>query len=88
MTKINISVSQTGQNAVLHTMLAGTFLSRAGYFMTWPYLSVVLYRQFGLSASLIGVIFICGMNKLPGFQIYHHISPLMSTLSWKNRDIH
>lgn len=57
MTKINISVSQTGQNAVLHTMLAGTFLSRAGYFMTWPYLSVVLYRQFELSASLIGVIF-------------------------------
>ncbi|WP_264272827.1 MFS transporter [Duffyella gerundensis] len=43
--------------AVIYTMLLGTFLSRAGYFMTWPYLSLVLYRDFGLSASLIGAIF-------------------------------
>ncbi|WP_264289311.1 MFS transporter [Duffyella gerundensis] len=25
--------------------------------MTWPYLSLVLYRDYGLSASLIGAIF-------------------------------
>lgn len=43
--------------AVIYTMLLGTFLSRAGYFMTWPYLSLVLYRDYGLSASLIGAIF-------------------------------
>lgn len=42
---------------VIGTMLAGTFLSRMGYFMTWPYLSVVLYQQFKLSAIIIGTIF-------------------------------
>ncbi|WP_312045576.1 MFS transporter [Erwinia sp.] len=57
MTNLNLLVAQQKQFAVIHTMLAGTFLSRAGYFMVWPYLSVTLYRNFQLSASLIGAIF-------------------------------
>ena len=57
MTNLNLSLAQPKQLAVIHTMLAGTFLSRAGYFMVWPYLSVELYRQFQLSALQIGAIF-------------------------------
>ncbi|MFU9136978.1 MFS transporter [Erwinia tasmaniensis] len=57
MTHLEIPAEQPNPLTVIHTMLAGTFLSRAGYFMVWPYLSVELYRHFHLSASLIGAIF-------------------------------
>lgn len=57
MAHLNLPQTNPERLTVIHTMLAGTFLSRAGYFMVWPYLSVVLYRQFQLSASQIGAIF-------------------------------
>lgn len=41
----------------VNIMLLGTFLTRIGYFMVWPYLSVILYKNFSLSASKIGFIF-------------------------------
>jgi MFS family permease len=41
----------------VNVMLLGTFLTRVGYFMVWPYLAVILYEKFNLSASKIGFIF-------------------------------
>ncbi|EAV3944761.1 MFS transporter [Salmonella enterica] len=38
----------------IHVMLAGTFLTRGAYFMVWPFLAVLLYRQFHFSATAIG----------------------------------
>ncbi|TQV88160.1 MDR family MFS transporter [Aliikangiella coralliicola] len=36
--------------------LIGTFITRGSYFMVWPFLAVLLYRQFSLSATDIGLI--------------------------------
>ncbi|WP_413730135.1 MFS transporter [Sodalis sp. RH22] len=41
----------------VNILLLGTFLTRVGYFMVWPYLAVILYEKFTLSASEIGFIF-------------------------------
>ncbi len=35
-------------------MLLGTLLTRAAYFMVWPFLAMILYRQFNMSATGIG----------------------------------
>lgn len=37
-------------------VLGGTLLTRAAFFMVWPFLAVILEREFGLSASQIGSI--------------------------------
>ena len=37
-------------------LIGGTFLTRLAYFMIWPYLALILYRQFGLSAAEVGII--------------------------------
>lgn len=41
---------------LVHVILLGTFLSRFAFFMVWPYLGLMLYRQFGLSATDSGLI--------------------------------
>ncbi|VTP61747.1 MFS transporter, aromatic acid:H+ symporter (AAHS) family [Serratia rubidaea] len=50
--------------AEIHLMLAGTLLTRGAYYMVWPFLAVLLYRQFHLSATAIGVLLavatVCG----------------------------
>ena len=37
-------------------VLSGTFFTSASYFMVWPYLSLILYKNFNLSATKIGLI--------------------------------
>ncbi|MDC9581608.1 MFS transporter [Xenorhabdus sp. PR6a] len=48
----------------IHVMLAGTLLTRGSYFMVWPFLAILLYRQFHFSATTIGSLLsiatICG----------------------------
>lgn len=48
----------------IHLMLAGTLLTRGAYYMVWPFLAVLLYRQFHLSATAIGALLavatVCG----------------------------
>lgn len=40
----------------IHVMMAGTMLTRGAYFMVWPFIAILLYRQFHLSATLIGAL--------------------------------
>ncbi|MGL5031117.1 MAG: MDR family MFS transporter [Aeromonas sp.] len=35
-------------------VIGGTFMVRTSYYMVWPFLSILLYQQYGLSASMIG----------------------------------
>ncbi|MDC9605575.1 MDR family MFS transporter [Xenorhabdus griffiniae] len=42
--------------AEIHLMLVGTLLTRGAYFMIWPFLAVILYRQFNFSATTIGAL--------------------------------
>lgn len=37
-------------------VILGTFMVRTTFFMVWPFLSILLYRDYGLSATLIGAI--------------------------------
>ncbi|MDF5939959.1 MFS transporter [Pseudomonas aeruginosa] len=45
-------------------MLVGTLLTRGAYFMVWPFLALLLWREFRLSASAIGLLLalatVCG----------------------------
>ena len=41
---------------LVHVVLAGTFLARIASFMVWPFLAVILIRQFRLSPSEVGLI--------------------------------
>ena len=41
----------------INVMLLGTFLTRIGYFMVWPYLSLVLYHEVRMTPAQIGVFF-------------------------------
>ncbi|MFO6217669.1 hypothetical protein ACLBVF_33930 [Pseudomonas aeruginosa] len=34
----------------IHVMLVGTLLTRGAYFMVWPFLALLLWREFRLSA--------------------------------------
>jgi len=42
--------------ALVQIFLAGTFLTRTAFFMVWPFLAVILLRDFRLSPSQIGSI--------------------------------
>ncbi|MDF5980266.1 MFS transporter [Pseudomonas aeruginosa] len=48
----------------IHVMLVGTLLTRGAYFMVWPFLALLLWREFRLSASAIGLLLalatVCG----------------------------
>ena len=37
-------------------LLFGAFITRGSYYMVWPFLSVILYKKFGISATSVGVI--------------------------------
>lgn len=37
-------------------VILGTFMVRTTFFMVWPFLSILLYRDYGLSATLNGLI--------------------------------
>ena len=41
---------------LIHIILLGTFLSRFAFFMVWPYLGLMLYQKFALSATDTGLI--------------------------------
>ncbi|AJQ96033.1 arabinose efflux permease [Gynuella sunshinyii YC6258] len=53
--------------AVVWVIICGTFLSRFTYFMIWPFLAVLLYRQFGMSEGQVGLIL--GLGSLSGTTI-------------------
>ena len=36
-------------------VILGTFMVRTTFFMVWPFLSTLLYRDYGVSATLIGL---------------------------------
>lgn len=38
------------------TVILGTFMVRTSYYMVWPFLSILLYREYGLSATTIGAM--------------------------------
>ena len=37
-------------------VILGTFMVRTTFFMVWPFLSILRYRDYGLCATLIGLI--------------------------------
>ncbi len=37
-------------------MILGTFMVRTSFFMVWPFLSILLYREYDLSAAGIGML--------------------------------
>ncbi|QYK04483.1 MFS transporter [Shewanella zhangzhouensis] len=37
-------------------LLFGSFITRGSYYMVWPFLAVILYERFGLSATHVGMI--------------------------------
>ncbi|QYJ74610.1 MFS transporter [Shewanella sp. FJAT-52076] len=37
-------------------LLFGSFITRGSYYMVWPFLAVILYERFGLSATNVGLI--------------------------------
>jgi MFS family permease len=38
------------------TVILGTFMVRTSYYMVWPFLSILLYREYALSATSIGAM--------------------------------
>lgn len=42
--------------AAVWVLLWGNFFVRGSYFMVWPFISVLLYQQYQLSATLIGLL--------------------------------
>jgi len=42
--------------AIVWIVLASSFFVRGTYYAVWPFLSVILYKKFGLSASYIGLV--------------------------------
>lgn len=52
-----VSVSRLKQlPVVIWVMMLGNFFVRGSYYMVWPFLSVILYKQYHLSAAQIGLI--------------------------------
>ncbi|WP_196140754.1 MFS transporter [Aliikangiella sp. G2MR2-5] len=37
-------------------LLFGAFITRGSYYMVWPFLTVILYNQFGISATAVGTL--------------------------------
>jgi len=36
--------------------LFGSFITRGSYYMVWPFLAVILYEKFALSATEVGMV--------------------------------
>ncbi len=45
--------------ALVWIIIFGTFLTRGSFFMVWPFLAVILYKKFGISATEVGLILTC-----------------------------
>jgi MFS family permease len=45
-----------GFSGEIFLILGGTFFTRGAYFMVWPFLAVILFRDFGLTATTIGLM--------------------------------
>lgn len=56
--------------ALIHIILLGTFLSRFAFFMVWPYLGLMLFQKFALSATDTGLILALSSGFSTLFGIY------------------
>ena len=45
--------------ALLWILMFGAFITRGSFFMVWPFLAIILYEKFALSASGVGLILTC-----------------------------
>ena len=53
----NISFRQLKKfPALMWIILFGDFITRGSFYMVWPFLAVILYQQFGISATEVGLI--------------------------------
>ncbi|KZN49641.1 MFS transporter [Pseudoalteromonas luteoviolacea] len=52
----HFSTQVTRFTPLVWTMLLGNFFVRASYYMVWPFLAVILYTKFSLSATEVGVL--------------------------------
>jgi len=37
-------------------LLFGAFITRGSFYMVWPFISIILYQRFGISATGLGLI--------------------------------
>lgn len=55
--KSDISIAQVRQFPILMwILLFGSFITRGSFYMVWPFLAVILYDKFALSATEVGAI--------------------------------
>ena len=53
----DISLNRAKQfTPLIWILLFGSFITRGSYYMVWPFLAVILYQRFGLSATEVGLI--------------------------------
>ncbi|MCW8865754.1 MAG: MFS transporter [Colwellia sp.] len=55
--KSDVSLSRLKQfPPLMWILLFGSFITRGSYYMVWPFLAVILYEKFALSATEVGLI--------------------------------
>ncbi|UTM59187.1 MFS transporter [Photobacterium sp. CCB-ST2H9] len=69
-------------SAPIWAVLIGTFLTRASFFMVWPYMAVMLHRNFGLSEIEIGTIM--SLAAFGGAVVALYVGYLSDKLGRKN----
>lgn len=53
----DISLARVKQfPSLMWILLFGSFITRGSFYMVWPFLAVILYERFGLSATEVGLI--------------------------------
>ena len=53
----DISISRLKQfPPLMWIMLFGSFITRGSFYMVWPFLAVILYKKFALSATEVGSV--------------------------------
>lgn len=53
----DVSLAQVKQFPVLlWNLLFGAFITRGSFYMVWPFLSIILYQCFAISATEVGLI--------------------------------
>jgi len=58
----DVSFAQVKQfPPLMWILLFGSFITRGSFYMVWPFLAVILYEKFGLSATEVGSI--CNTTK-------------------------
>ena len=53
----------SGSFPLVWIVILGTFMVRTTFFMVWPFLSILLYRDYGLSATLMVIGLILGPRR-------------------------